>query len=209
MNERKTMKKTLVLASLLLLVSLTGCLGGRSPVAEFTANPRFDYPPLEVSFDASASYSPNGPIVSYDWEFDDGGTGSGVAVEHTFIEKGVYAVTLTVTDSAGMSASRTHKVEALNRLPTASFTFSPYYVGVDQPATFDGSDSSDPDGEIVQYIWSFGDGTSGEGMIVEHSYTSAHGSGWKAKVTLTVIDEDGGSSSIDKYIHVVGCDSCR
>lgn len=208
MNGRKTMKKTLVLLSLLLPSLLSGCLGGRIPLADFTATPRFDYPPLDVRFDGSASHSPNGAIVSYKWDFDDGTTGSGAVVEHTFTEKGVYSVTLTVTDSAGKSGSRTKTVEALNRLPVASFSFSPYYIGVNQPATFDGSASYDPDGEIVQYIWSFGDGTSGEGMIVEHSYTSAHGSGWKATVTLTVVDDDGGSSSINKQINVVGCDSC-
>jgi len=202
------MKKALVLVSLLLLGLLSGCLDRQLPAADFTATPRFGYPPLEVSFDASGSRSPNGAIVSYEWDFDDGETGTGVVVEHTFSEKGTYTVTLTVTDSAGKSASRTKTVEALNRLPVASFEVSKYWVGVNQPVRFDGSDSYDPDGEIVQYIWSFGDGTSGEGMIVEHSYTSAHGSGWKATVTLTVVDDDGGSSSVSKQINVVGCDSC-
>jgi len=208
MNGRNMMKKAFALLSLLLLGLLSGCLDRQLPAADFTATPRFGYPPLEVSFDASGSHSPNGAIVSYEWDFDDGETRTGVVVEHTFSEKGTYAVTLTVTDSAGKSASRTKTVEALNRLPTASFTFSPYYVGVNQPAQFDASDSYDPDGEIVQYIWSFGDGTTGEGMIVEHSYTSAHGSGWRPVVTLTVVDDDGGSSSTSRTIYVAGCDSC-
>jgi len=208
-NRRRGLNKVASLVPVLsILILLSGCIGGRLPIADFTASPRFDYPPLDVRFDGNASHSPNGAIVSYEWDFDDGGTASGVVVEHTFTEKGVYAVTLTVTDSAGKSASRTKTVEALNRLPTASFTFYPYYVGVNQPATFDASDSSDPDGEIVQYIWSFGDGTSDEGMIVEHSYTSAHGSGWRPVVTLTVVDEDGGSSSTSRTIYVAGCDTC-
>jgi len=208
MNERKTMKRALVLVSLLLGGLLSGCLSDRLPAADFTATPRFDYPPLEVSFDASGSHSPNGAIVSYEWDFDDGGTGTGVVVEHTFTEKGTYAVILTVTDSSRKTGSRTKTVEALNRLPIASFEVNKYWVGKNDPIQFDGSASSDPDGEIVQYIWSFGDGTSGEGMIVEHEYTSAHGSGWRPVVTLTVVDDDGGSSSTSRTIYVAGCDSC-
>jgi hypothetical protein len=33
-------------------------------------------------------------------------------------------------------------------------------------------------------------------------------SGWEPLVTLTVVDEDGGSKSISKKLLVVGCDSC-
>jgi PKD repeat protein len=188
---------------------LTACERVIGPQAEFTTTPTFDYPPLEVTLDASASSSPNGAIVSYDWDLGDGDTDSGVRVTHTYTEKGVYDITLVVTDSTGEIGARTHSVEALNRVPVAIFTFSPYYVAANaDSATFDASDSYDPDGVIVQYIWSFGDGSSGEGMIVEHMYTTAGGSGWKPTVTLTVVDENGGSSSTSKQINVVGCDSC-
>ncbi len=53
--------------------------------------------------------------------------------------------------------------------------------------TFDGTGSSDPDGNIAGYSWSFGDGTTGSGATVTHTY-SAVGS---YAAALTVTDNDG------------------
>jgi len=200
--------RVLLIVLLAALAALYGCTQANLPRAEFTATPRFDYPPLDVSFDAGASSSPNGAVVSYAWDFGDGDTGAGVTAEHTYTEKGIYTVTLTVTDSSGKIGARSITVEALNRSPVASFTTWPYVIGVNYPAEFDASASYDPDGEIVDYLWSFGDGTSASGMIVEHEYTTAGGSGWQPAVTLTVVDEDGGTSSVTHHVNVVGCDSC-
>ncbi|MFC2083203.1 PKD domain-containing protein [Candidatus Bipolaricaulota bacterium] len=191
-------------------IGLAGCVQPTGPLARFTATPTFDYPPLEATFDASASSSPNGAIVSYDWDFGDGESGTGTVVTHTYEEKGVYSVTLVVTDSTGKTGARSVAVEALNRVPSARFTISPYWIAAQQDARFDASDSSDPDGEIVQYLWSFGDGATAEGMIVQHAFPFAQsGGGWKPIITLTVVDEDGGTSSTSKPINVVGCDACQ
>ncbi len=57
-----------------------------------------------VSFDGSASSDPDGTIMSYSWDFGDGNTAAGMQVSNTFASPGPYAVTLTVTDDAGMSA---------------------------------------------------------------------------------------------------------
>lgn len=173
----------LVLAGVL---GLAGCLTSSTPHATFTRTPKEGYPPLEVQFDASASSSPNGEIVSYEWDFGDGDTGTGVTVDHVFYDKGVYSVTLVVTDSTGATAARTQGVEALNYAPIAIFTANVYAITVDDPVWFDASDSYDTDGEIVEYLWDFGDGETDEGVSVSHAYTSAHGSGWKPVVTLTV-----------------------
>ncbi|MEW5827239.1 MAG: PKD domain-containing protein [Candidatus Bipolaricaulota bacterium] len=190
------------------LLALAGCLFEQLPIAQFTATPPFDYPPLLVSFDGRASSSPNGPIVAYAWDFGDGETAAGSIVTHTYAEKGVYTVTLEVTDGSGKKGVRTRTVEALNRAPVARFEASVYATGVNQPVWFDASASSDPDGTIVDYIWSFGDGTTGDGVLVSHEYTTAGGSGWKPQITLIVVDDDGASSSISHEILVVGCDSC-
>ena len=189
------------------LLALYGCTS-TLPRAEFTTTPRADYPPLHVTFDAIGSSSPNGVIVSYEWDFGDGDDAAGVIVTHTYPEKGIYTVTLTVTDSTGESGVRSRTVEALNRPPVAVFQPSIYTTPVNQPVRFDAADSYDPDGEIVEYVWSFGDGTVDEGILVEHEYTSAGGSGWRPQITLTVIDEDGGIGTRTREIIVVGCDSC-
>jgi PKD repeat protein len=204
----KTRKRTLWIVAALTLVGVSGCFLPPGPKAEFTPMPEFDYPPLEVTFDATASSSPNGSIVSYAWDFGDGETGAGVTATHTYTEKGTYTVTLTVTDSTGKTAMRSRAVEALNRFPEARFTYWPYMVGTDQDMHFDASESYDTDGEIVEYLWSFGDGGTDVGVKVEHRYMSAGASGWQPEVTLTVVDEDGGTGSMIKKVHVVGCDSC-
>lgn len=71
--------------------------------------------------------------------------------------------------------------------PVASFTFSPTAPHTGQNVTFDASLSYDPDGTIDSYTWSFGDGTTGNGEIVTHSYAD---NGTYA-VELTVVDNDG------------------
>ena len=195
------------LSLLAVIALLTGC-GTAGPQASFTATPMYDYPPFEVAFDASASSSPYGSIVSYEWDFGDGDSDTGQEVEHTFEEKGIYVVTLTVRDSEGYTGIRSRSVEGLNRVPTAYFTYSPYMVGVGDDLRVDASDSEDEDGEIVEYIWDFGDGSVGEGVKATHVYESAGGSGIKMPITLTVIDDDNGVASITRYVQVVGCDSC-
>ena len=63
--------------------------------------------------------------------------------------------------------------------PSASFTFSCVLL----TCTLDGSASTDDNG-ISSYAWNFGDGTSGSGAVLSHTY----GSGGTFTVVLTVTD---------------------
>ena len=51
---------------------------------------------------------------------------------------------------------------------------------------FDASSSTDSDGEIISYNWDFGDGTTGKGVTIDHTYKNRG----KYSVNLTVIDND-------------------
>ncbi len=63
------------------------------PYAEIAGEP--------VQFDGSGSFDPDGTIVTYDWDFGDGHTGTGVSPTHTYAAAGTYTVTLFVTDDGG------------------------------------------------------------------------------------------------------------
>ena len=56
-------------------------------------------------FDGSMSIDPDGTVAGYSWNFGDGTTATGPAVDHTFGAPGSYRVTLTVTDSRGATAT--------------------------------------------------------------------------------------------------------
>jgi PKD repeat protein len=68
--------------------------GNVSQVARFTAT----CSELACTFDATASTDADGEVVSYDWDFGDGTTGSGPMPAHTYAGPGTRLVTLTVRD---------------------------------------------------------------------------------------------------------------
>lgn len=61
----------------------------------------------------------------------------------------------------------------------------------DNVCTFDGSGSTDSDGQVVSYAWDFGDGTTDSGSALTHAFTA----GGSYDVTLTVTDDRGGTDS--------------
>ncbi|MEM6405434.1 MAG: cellulose binding domain-containing protein [Pseudomonadota bacterium] len=73
------------------------------PVAQVTASPRQGTAPLAVNFNGSGSADPDGDNLSYLWNFGDGNTANTATAVHTYTAAGTYAVSLTVTDTAGDS----------------------------------------------------------------------------------------------------------
>ena len=81
-----------------------------------------------------------------------------------------------------------------NEPPTAAFSYS----CTELDCTFDGSASSDSDGTIESYEWSFGDGNGAFGEVVSHAY--ANDGSYTA--SLTVTDNDGDSDSTSQQVTV-------
>ncbi len=55
-----------------------------------------------IDFNGSASYDPDGTIISYTWDFGDGTVGYGASTSHIYSASGTYIVILTVTDNDGL-----------------------------------------------------------------------------------------------------------
>ncbi|MCG2825749.1 MAG: PKD domain-containing protein [Thermoplasmatales archaeon] len=111
---------------------------------------------------------PHGSIVSYEWDFGDGATGSGATVTHTYsLASGEdvhdYTATLTVTDNYGFSGSGKCKVKVVRNYlpiidPGPSKNLSTY--GEDYRDVSLVGKAYDSYGYIVGYEWEFGDGSS-------------------------------------------------
>jgi PKD repeat protein len=80
--------------------------------------------------------------------------------------------------------------------PTAAFTWAPE-AGHPLTVDFDGSGSTD-DGQVVDWQWDFGDGTTGSGATPQHTYQE-HGT---YNVELTVTDDSALAGSTTKAVLV-------
>ena len=90
--------------------------------------------------------------------------------------------------------------EQENRAPQATITTSPAdgQVRVDETVSFQGHQSSDPDGDPLTYAWDFGDDNSSSGLTVSHAY-DAEG---VYTVRLTVTDPAGLNDFAETLISV-------
>ncbi len=134
------------------------------PTPLFTFSPAAPGVGESVFFNGSTSIPGIGhaTISSYRWTFGDGGSASGANVTHKFATAGSYAVQLTVTDEAGLSATSAATSVSVGAppAPTASYKFSPTAPIINDTVVFDYRLSTTAQGQrIVSLDWSFGDDT--------------------------------------------------
>ena len=174
-------------------ITVSDSVSNQLPTAAFTADPLSGIAPLTVNFDASTSTDADGTIMSYNWNFGDGNTVTGIDPSHIFDIAGTYDVTLTIIDDDGASDIETIQItvsdDLSNQLPTATFSANPLSGIAPLTVDFDASASSDPDGSITSYNWSFDDGSSDASINPSHIFNSAG----TYEITLTVIDDDNAS----------------
>jgi len=120
------------------------------------------------------------------------GTAAGFTVDsdleiHATVPDASTTGPLSVTTPSGTGTASSSFIVTLNAPPHAGFTFSCSGLS----CSFDGSSATDPDGTIVGYNWTFGDGSSGSGKTATHAYDAAR----SYTVTLVVTDSAGASGS--------------
>jgi len=169
------------------------------------ANPGGPYtgaPGQAITFDGSASEDSNGDALTYSWSFGDGSSGSGVNPTHIYAAEGNYTVTLTVSDgqlqSDPVATTAEIAIPPANRAPVAD-PGGPYSGETGMEIRFDGSASSDPDGDSLTYAWDFGDGNTGSGATPTHSYASSG----VYEVSLIVNDGELASAAVATRAEVI------
>ncbi len=107
------------------------------------------------------------------------------------LRNAVVCIVWVAAASCGSSTSDPTPMGTPNQAPTASFTASTAAGPAPLEVTFDASASADPDGTIASYAWTFGDGTTGTGITVTHSYAEPG----SYTPSLTVTDARGATGS--------------
>jgi|GEM_PF-4998799 len=91
-----------------------------------------------IQFDGSASYDPDGAVITYNWSFGDGGTDTGATPTHAYSVAGTFSVTLTVTDDLGSQGSQsTTATASFGGLPEGVFALGDLFLAL--PFEFDWS----------------------------------------------------------------------
>ncbi|MEM7105432.1 MAG: PKD domain-containing protein [Bacteroidota bacterium] len=148
--------------------------------------------PLTVSFTNNSA-----PLMGYSfvWDFGDGNTTSTIEPSHIFSFSGDFPVTFTSTSPSGCMASETIMIMA-NALPIANFGFQGGPATcVFGPVPF--TDLTIPgNGDIISWDWDFDDGFGSDEQNPVHLFNQAG----IFNVSLTIIDENGCSSSISQRV---------
>lgn len=116
------------------------------------------------------------PIVAWSWDFGDGGVSSVQHPTHTYNALGTFTVTLVVTDALGYSDTevKPNLVTVSPRcimLTGVTFTYTPPLPLVQAPVIFTATHTPADATQPITYTWDFGDGGTGSGAVVQHTYT--------------------------------------
>jgi len=179
--------------------------GGNFTVT-FFPEANFSYLPvsptdLEEVYFTDLSGDSNGMVVNWTWDFGDGNVSYIQNPSHTYENDGQYNVTLTVTDNDGAADTVTKEITVSNIPPMADFVYAPQNPTDVDIIEFNASQSYDTDGNIMNWTWSFGDGSTGYGLDVFHRYY--HDGNYT--VRLTVRDDDYSYGFTEVNLSVKNC----
>ncbi len=173
----------------------------QNPTANFTYNcvPKLDGSGVDCTFNGTTSTDPDGTVVGWSWSSPNRQVKSGSIITYPFPNGSTPSVTLTVTDNAGGTGSKTQQINTggpppppTNQPPVANITYNcvPRVPNVGSDCTFNGSTSTD-DGTIVSYTWSAPNKTPKTGVTATYPFPA----GATPSITLTVVDNGGLSNS--------------
>jgi PKD repeat protein len=147
-----------------------------------------NYPPVAVigplgtlyvgetaSFSGAGSTDEEPSTLAFLWSFGDGDTASGATAAHAYAHEGDYNLSLKVTDRGGLADIETRLVRVYvkgqNQPPLAQIT-QLNIAYMNEPVVFEGGNSTDEDLAHAAFSWEFGDGATGTGAAVTHTYMS-------------------------------------
>ncbi len=171
------------------------------PHASFTYNP-INPTDIDTVIFNDTSFDTDGVIINRSWFVNDRFYSNESIFTYTFPDDGIYTVKLVVYDDDGANNSYSKSITVRNVPPIPSFTYTSSNVTIYEGATVRFHDTStDPDGNITSWHWSFSDDDSSSN---ERDPSHVFKEKGVYKVTLTITDDDGVEKTYSKRITVFG-----
>ncbi len=127
-----------------------------------------------VRFNGSGSSDPEGGFLRYTWDFGDGTGTDGINPTKVYNIGGSYLVRLKVEDDSGLPCNTTYITKSVTVIESpVAFAGEDQIVCLNSVVRFDGSKSKDNDGVVNNYLWDFGDGSTGGGPNPTHIFTKS------------------------------------
>jgi len=149
------------------------------PVAN-AGGPYYEIVNNQIEFNGSKSIAHDGTITSFNWDFGDSETGSGIKTAHTYLQTGKYLIKLTVTDNKGITdISYTYAyITATPNIPPTNLTIIGPKNGNIQTKYEYSIQAIDLDNDSLQYTIDWDDETqtssnflkNGKIFTINHSY---------------------------------------
>lgn len=152
------------------------------------ASPTSGYAPLITTFNVAASGG-SGIYPYISWGFGDGTFASGNAASHVFLSRGIYSVGVTITDSQGNTASAHFNVTVLTP-PLHAYAGATQYTGTAPLTITFNASATGGTGAGYSYHWSFSNGGTATGAVVQHVFIS----GGTYAAVVTVMDSAGNTA---------------
>nr|WP_243436257.1 PKD domain-containing protein [Acanthopleuribacter pedis] len=184
------------------------------PTAAFTFNPTSPRIAEAVVFDGSGSSNGDAAIETYRWTFGNGETGTGTSIQHRYFAAGTYLVTLTVTDTNGLSASTSRSLTVgTGGVPNPVLNVSP--ESLTPPGGFvlvDGTSSTDAEDRLDDLRFSFRafppEGVTvnipGGDLPIRQIEITGLSQGDQVPITMTVLDSEANQASATRIISAAG-----
>ncbi|MCH9684009.1 MAG: PKD domain-containing protein [Deltaproteobacteria bacterium] len=164
---------------------------------------------VQVSFDedlgnpAAGGRAAGDNVADLAYRLDAGALVLALEPPLTLPDLSLVTMTVTVADMDGNTTMETQQLfvsPVAAQMPDAVMSASTLAGDAPLAVDFDGSGSSDADGQPLRWEWYFGDGTTAVGRQVTHTF----GNGGSFEVRLLVRDNDGGVASVTQTVEVAG-----
>lgn len=168
------------------------------PIPLFTLKEK-TAPGDNLTFDGTTSSDQNNNPLQYKWFVNDNLIASQSVASFQFTDAGLYRVKLIVDDGRGVSNSVQELTKSIrvNSAPLPIITAA--RITSNSKVTFSAEQSSDSESKLTSFSWDFGDGNTGTGPRIEHTYSRTG----EYRVTLKVNDGEGLSNSIRTTEHIL------